>query len=87
MISCYLLTSEGSFPLLLQGGTSARFPAVNYAIQKNKTKKCVGANHNQHSPRLVSDIWSERLAKGNDAFAVAVRQHLNYTRKEVVALC
>lgn len=47
----------------------------------------MGADHNQHSPRFVSDVWSERLANGNDAFAVAIRQHLNYTRKEVVSLC
>jgi hypothetical protein len=58
-----------------------------YNKNKNKTKKCVGADHNQHSPRFVSDVWSERLANGNDAFAVAIRQHLNYTRKEVVSLC
>ena len=53
---------------------------------KFKTKKCAGADHDQYGPRLVGLIWSERLTNGNDAFALACRQHLINLRKEVAAL-
>lgn len=67
---------------MLQGGTNARFPA---AYMTNKNKKRNREASAQHEPRLVSEILSERLANGNDAFAVACRQHL-ISRKEVIAL-
>lgn len=45
-----------------------------------------GSRKQTNDPRLISDIWSERLANGNDAFALACRQHLINVRKEVAAL-
>ena len=67
---------------MLQGGTKARFPAA-YMI--NKYKKRNRESSAQHEPRLLGQIWSERLANGSDNFIVAFRQHLN-SRKEVSAL-
>jgi len=51
----------------------------------NKNKKRKREASAQHEPRLVSEIWSERLANGNDDFIFAYRQHLN-SRKGVIAL-
>ena len=67
---------------MLQGGTNARYPA-EYMTNKNKKRKREASD--QHEPRLVSEIWTERLANGNDDFIVAYRQHFN-TRKEVIAV-
>lgn len=50
----------------------------------NNLKTRVGSDA-QHGPRLVGQLLSERLANGNDALALAYRQHLN-SRKEVAAL-
>ena len=36
----------------------------------------------QYGPRIVGQVLSERLLSGDDAFAVAWREHLS-TRKEV----
>jgi hypothetical protein len=51
------------------------------------SKRTTGSEKQANEPRRISDIWSERLASGNDDFIVACRQHLNSSRKEVVALC
>jgi hypothetical protein len=49
------------------------------------SKKTAGPK-DSNEPRLVGQIWSERLATGNDDFIVAYRQHLNNSRREVAAL-
>ena len=54
---------------------------------KKLDSKVAGSKEQTSEPRLVGQIWSERLANGNDDFVVAFRQHLNNSRKEVVSLC
>lgn len=49
---------------------------------KKDFSKVAGSGKQANEPRLISDIWSERLANGNDAFALACRHHLINLRKE-----
>lgn len=53
---------------------------------KKFDSKVAGSKKQTSEPRLVGQVLSERLANGNDSFAVAYRQHLNNSRKEVAAL-
>ncbi len=55
-------------------------------IMSNENKKRNREGSAKHEPRLIGQIWSNRLANGNDDFTVAYRQHLINSRKEVVAL-
>lgn len=58
---------------------------LSEAIMKNIKRTRVGSEQ-QYGPRLAGEILHDRLAKGNDNFAVAYRQHLVNSRKEVAAL-
>lgn len=53
--------------------------------KKLKSRETAGSR-NSNEPRRIGQIWSERLANGNDTFALACRQHLINLRKEVAAL-
>lgn len=80
------LQQMGAFPHYCRAALTPDSLQYIMIYNKFKTKKCVGADHDQYGPRLVGQIWSERLANGIDAFALACRRHLINSRKEVAAL-
>ncbi len=62
-------------------------PEQKKMLLKHLDSKVAGSREHENEPRLVGQILSARFASGNDAFAHAYRrQHLNSSRKEVVAL-
>ena len=70
-------------------------PAVRPGIPPNNkdmvshdfhSKRTTGSEKQANEPRRISDIWSERLASGNDDFIVAISLNSQFAQFSILSL-